>query len=86
MSNRNRSKSNSVISFSSNLIIPDDYIDFSAEELVALCNALSCAIAGVEDFINSNPPADKLKEANEDFATWNSLFDKIENYLDSLDE
>ena len=83
MSNRNRSKH---IEISSNIVELDDYIEFTADELVALCNSLNCAIAGVKNFIKSNPPADKLQEANEDLAIWSALFDKIDSYLESLED
>lgn len=71
---------------SANLLEPSDYLEFSAEELVGLCNALSCALAGVEDFIQNASSSDDLHEAKEDFALWKSLSNKIETYLDSLDK
>ena len=89
MSNRNRPKSKKQpfieIGYSSNLIEPDDYLDFTAEELAALSNALSLSISDVNGFINSNPPEDELKEAKEDLAIWTALLERIDKHLDFLD-
>lgn len=90
MSNRNRPKSKKQpfieIGYSSNLIEPDDSIDFSSEELIALSYSLGNSLSGVERFIDSNPSKDELEEAKEDLRVWTTLKNKIDDYLDSLED
>lgn len=89
MSNRNRPKSKKEpyieIGYSSNLIDPDDFLDFTAEELVAISHSLNLSVSAANKFINSNPSEDELKEADEDLAIWTALLERINKHLDFLD-